>query len=130
MPRRYADPAARRARDREIQRLAANRRVGHDHAYLILYGAPIIKALAPLVAVAAGCAWLWFEVDHRLLATAAIVAGGAMLVLYTASTIGATGPQARQMARATGRRTRPVWWHGVGLAGLLLLGFAYEVMPR
>jgi hypothetical protein len=40
MARRYTNAAERRARDREIQRLAANRRVGHDHAYLILFWIP------------------------------------------------------------------------------------------
>ena len=130
MPRRYADAAARRARDREIQRLAANRRIGHDHAYLIMFGLPALRIALPLLAVAGGCAWLWFKVDHKFLAVVAGVAGLAMVVLYAASTIGATSPQSRAMANATGQRSRPVWWHGVGLAGVLLCAFAWMVMPR
>jgi hypothetical protein len=130
MARRYASDADRRARDREIQRLAANRRVGHDHAYLILYGLPTLRVIVPLVLLAAGAVWVWFNIDHKLIGFVAVLAGGTMVLLYGVNTYAATGPQARQMSRATGRPTRPAWWHAVGLAGAVLLALAYVVTPR
>jgi hypothetical protein len=128
MPRRYTSDADRRARDREIQRLAANRRVGHDHAYLILFGPAMARGVG-LLLLAAFAVWLWFEVDHKVIAFAAAAMGVALLVLYAASTIASTGNNARMMARATGRSPRPFWWHGVGLAGVVLLALAYVVLP-
>jgi hypothetical protein len=55
--------------------------------------------------------------------------GIAFTLAYAASTIAATSPQHRMMAKATNRRTRPLWWHGVGAAGLLLLALAYVALP-
>jgi hypothetical protein len=130
MARRYTSAAERHDRDREIQRLAANRRIGHDHAYLIVYGVPILRVLVPLALATGVAALLWWKVDHKLIGLVAAAAGGFLLLAYVASTIGATGPQARQMARATGRPARPFWWHGVGLAGAVLLVLAFAVIPR
>ena len=128
MARRHTTAAERRARDREIQRLAANRRVGHDHAYLILFGPAIARGFG-LLALVAGAAAMWHYVDHRLIGLVSAVAGIGMVVLYAANTIGASTTQAKQMALATGRRTRPLWWHGVGAAGVVLLALAYVAVP-
>lgn len=129
MPRRYTSDADRRARDREIQRLAANRRVGHDHAYLILYGIPGLRILVPLLLAAGGALWAWFYVDHKVIAFAAAAGGITLCLLYTANTIHATGWQARQQVAAGMRKARPFWWHGVALAGVVLLALAYVVLP-
>lgn len=118
----------RRERDRATRRHAANQRVGHEHAYMILYGAPVAKA-AGLVALAGGCVWAWSRIDHRPLAIGAGALGGLLLALYAASTVRATSLHARQMAQATGRPVRPVWWHAVAVAAVLLLGFAWVAMP-
>jgi len=128
MARRYTSAADRRNRDREIQRLAANRRVGHDHAYLILFG-PFIGRGFGVLALIAGAAAVWHYADHRLIGFAAAAAGILMVTLYAANTIGASTVQAKQMALATGRRTRPLWWHGVGAAGIVLLALAYVALP-
>jgi uncharacterized membrane protein len=129
MARRYVSSAERRTHDREIRRLAANRKVGHDHAYLILFGGWIPWAVG-FVLVAIGCAWMWFHVDHRTIAFAAASLGFFALLAYVASTYAVTGVQARQMALATGRPPRPMWWHGVLVAGVALLALAYVAMPR
>jgi len=128
MARRYAGAADRRARDREIQRLAANRRVGHDHAYLILFGPAMARGVGLLLLVA-GAVWLWFNVSHRAIGFVAAAVGGTLLVLYAASTIAASSPSARGMVKATGQG-RPAWWHGIGLAGAVLLVLAFVVIPR
>ena len=129
MPRRYTSDADRRSRDREIQRLAANRRVGHDHAYLILFG-PAFARVFGLLLLAAGAAWVWFNVSHKLISFAAAAVGITLVLLYVANTIGTSTMQAKQMALATGRRVRPLWWHGVGAAGAVLLVLAWVAVPR
>jgi hypothetical protein len=130
MPRRYANAQARRDRDREIQRLAANRRIGHDHAYLIVFGMPILRVLVPLLGIALAAAWMWFYVDHKLIGMVAAVGGIAMVLAYAANLIGTGGTTRKNMALATGRRVRPLWWHGVGAAGVVLLALAYVAVPR
>jgi hypothetical protein len=130
MARRYTSAAERRDRDREIQRLAANRRVGHDHAYLILFGAPILRIVGPLVLAAGVAALLWWKVDHRLIGFVAAAGGIFLTLAYVANLIGTSGLQRRMMATANGRRVRPLWWHGVGAAGAVLLTLAFVVIPR
>jgi hypothetical protein len=129
MARRYTNAAERRARDREIQRLAANRRIGNDHAYLIVYG-PAIAYGVGLLLLVVGAAWMWFTVSHKLIGFVSAAAGIMLVLLYVANTIGTSGIQNKQMALATGRRTRPLWWHGVGVAGVVLLALAYVAVPR
>jgi hypothetical protein len=129
MPRRYA-VRDRRERDREQRRSWANRRVGQDHAYFILFWEPILKVAVPLVFAVAGAVWLWFSADHKVIGFVAAVAGLALLAFYAASTVAATGPQARQMARATGKPARPSWHHLAGAAGLVLLALAYVAIPH
>jgi hypothetical protein len=118
--------------EREIRRqrrlAAADRRIGHDMAYWYEFGPLIVKGIA-LVVPTAAAAWVWFNVDHRVIGLVAGTTGLAMLFAYIASTIASTGPNARMMSRATGRRARPVWWHGVGAAGVLLVALAYVAMP-
>jgi hypothetical protein len=118
--------------DKEIRKrrreAAADRRIGHDLAYWYEF-APLLARGACLALLAAGGAWVWFNVDHRLIALISAAFGIVGVGLYVASTIAATSPNARMMARATGRPTRPRWWHGVGLAGALLLALAYVAMP-
>jgi hypothetical protein len=130
MARRYTNAAERRARDREIQRLAANRRIGNDHAYLIVYGVPILRIAVPLVLTVVGAALAWWKVDHKLIGFISAAAGITLVLLYVANTIGTSGIQNKMMATATGRRTRPIWWHGVGVAGVVLLALAYVAVPR
>lgn len=131
MARRYTMSAAeRRERDREQQRTWANRRVGHDHAYLILYGIPSLRIIVPVVLAVVGAVWLWFNVDHEMIGFFSAAAGFAMLLAYGANTIATGGNLKKTMALATGQRTRPAWWHGVGAAGAVLLALAVVVLPR
>jgi hypothetical protein len=114
--------------DRDIMRRAAMRKIGEENAYLIAFGPSIARAVG-FALLALGAVWVWFNVDHRTIGFVAGVLGAIMLVSYFASTIDATSPQKRMMSRATGQRTRPRWWHGVGIAGALLLGLAYLALP-
>jgi hypothetical protein len=114
--------------ERDIVRRAALREFGERHAYAILFG-PAIARAAGLALLAVGAAWVWFNVDHRTIGFTSAAVGIAFVLAYAASTIAATGPQRRMMARATGQRTRPIWWHGVGAAGVLLLALAYVALP-
>ncbi len=114
--------------ERDIMKRAALREIGERHAYAIVFGPSIARA-AGFVLLTAGGAWVWFNVDHRLLGFIAAFAGVLMLVAYIASTIAATSPDKRMMSRATGQRSRPLWWHGVGIAGGLLLALAYVALP-
>lgn len=114
--------------DADIMRRAALRRVGERHAYAIVFGPSIARAVGfALLALAA--AWVWFNVDHRTIGFVSAALGITFTLAYAASTIAATSPQRRMMAKATDRRTRPLWWHGVGAAGALLLALAYVALP-
>lgn len=126
--RARADRRSQREIDRDIMRRAALRRFGERHTTMILFG-PSIARTVGFVALTAGAAWVWFNVDHRTIGLVAGTLGLVMLFAYAASTIAATSPDARMMARATGQRTRPLWWHGVGAAGVLLVALAYVALP-
>jgi hypothetical protein len=118
--------------EREIRRqrrqAAADRRIGHDMAYWYEFG-PFLARAVGLALLAGACAWVWFNVDHRTIGFVAAAVGIVFTLAYAASTIAATSPQNKMMASATGRRTRPMWWHGVGAAGVLLLALAYVALP-
>lgn len=113
--------------DRDQRRAAANRRIGHDMAYWYAYGPPVAK-VAGLLALAGGCWWVWENVDHRHLSTGFGVTGVGLLLAFGASTLGASGSQARIRARATGQTARSPWWYAVAAAGVLMLGAAYLLM--
>ena len=119
---------SRKEIDADIMRRAAARKIGEDNAYWIFFGPSIARGLG-FVLLAAGAAWVWFNVDHRLIGFVAAFFGVLMTLAYAASTVASTGTQARQLARATGRRPRPLWWHGVGAVGILLLALAYVAIP-
>jgi hypothetical protein len=130
MARRYTSATERRNRDREIQRLAANRRIGHDHAYLIVYGVPILRVLVPLVLAVVIAVLLWWKVDHKVIGFFAAIGGIVLTLAYVANLVGTSSVHSRMMAKATGRPPRPVWWHGVGAAGVVLMALAFVVIPR
>jgi hypothetical protein len=111
---------ARRKRDKDIQRAAANRRIGHDLAYEIMFGPALIKAGFVLL-LAAAAVWVWFNVDHTRLAGVVGGAGVLVLVVYGAWVLRGTSVQARQMARASGVTERRRYWHMTGAAGVLLV---------
>jgi hypothetical protein len=107
----------------DIQRAAANRRIGHDHAYLIVMGPFLIRA-GLVVLLAALAVWVWFNVDHTRLAGAVGAAGVLVLLAYGAWVLRGTSVQARQMARATGTEGRRRHWHMAGAAGVLMVAAA------
>lgn len=115
----------RRRRDRELRRSAANRRIGHDHAYAIVFGpiaAPIFATLAGVVAAG----WVWYHVDHQRIA-AVVGAAGILCVLAYAAWLLKTGTlHTRMMAAARGVRPSP-WWHAVAVAGALFIAAAYVI---
>jgi hypothetical protein len=118
--------------DADIMRRAALRRMGERHATMIVFGpyiVPLVVWTVVLGLLAGGSAWVWFNIDHRTIAFVAAAVGIAFVMAYAASTVAATSPRNRGLARATGQRARPLWWHGVGLAGVLLLALAYVSMP-
>lgn len=124
----YAQGRDRRARDRELQRAAANRRIGHDHAYLIVAGPPIVKFVVAPILVAAGLAWVWFNVDHHRISLVVGALGLACVFVYAAWFTLAGNLHARQMARANGQiLTTPWMWHAVAAAGVALLVAAYLI---
>ena len=131
MPRRRATTAERRDRDREIRRLSANREIGRRHPYATLLGADwLIPRVLGFIVLSIGAAWTWFHVDHKLIGFVAAAAGIMMVLAYAGNLVGTSGLQAKQMALATGRRIRPLWWHGVGAAGAVLLVLAWVAVPR
>lgn len=121
-----------RRSEKEIRRsrrqAAADRRIGHDMAYWYEIG-PFAVRVAGLALLAGAAAWVWFNVDHTVIAFLAAAVGIALTLAYAASTYAAASPQRRMLSRATGQRSRPLWWHGVGAAGVLLLALAYVTMP-
>lgn len=113
----------RQRRDRELRRAAANRRIGHDHAYLIVAG-PYLGRLLAAVVLAVGLAVMWIKVDHHRIALVAGALGILAILIWTAWFLRAGTLRARMMATARGERASP-WWHGLAAAGLCLIVAAY-----
>lgn len=109
----------RRRRDRELQRAAANRRVGHDHAYLILFGPEIAKGILLLLLVAAA-AWAWFYVDRVRVAGVVGFLGVIVLAAYSAWAV-RNGTLAGRLTAAARGRTRSAHWHLAGASGALMV---------
>jgi hypothetical protein len=123
----YAQRRDRRYRDRETQRAAANRRIGHDHAYLIMFGPTVVKLIG-LAGVGAALAWVWLNVDHHRISL--VVAGLGILcaLVYAIWFAWAGNAHARMMRRAQGELlTLSMWWHLVALAAVLLFAAAYLI---
>ncbi len=111
------------ARDREQQRAAANHRIGHDRAYWILYGRPVMAVLVPVGAVLAGGAWLWNTADRGQVSSGVGLVGLMLLLAYGVWLIKTGSAQAKIRARAMGVH-RSIRMHLVGGAGLLLVAAA------
>jgi hypothetical protein len=118
----------RRRRDRELQRAAANRRFGHDNAYLILFGPQVFWAVVVLLLVALGV-WAWYAVDHATIAGVVGAAGVLALAVYGARTARAGTLSGRLNAAATGR-TSSARWHLVGASGLLMVAAAVTIWAQ
>lgn len=110
----------RRKRDREQQRWAANKRVGHDLAYWILYGGQMLAAVG-LALLAFAAVWVWVSVDRILIAETLGAVGILILAVYAAWWARRATPQSRVLARAAGMANNALVWHLVGAAGLLLV---------
>jgi hypothetical protein len=107
--------AQRRERGRLQRERAANRRIGHDFAYVIHFG-PYIAVVGAGLAALAGLWLVWVRVDRGLLAAlsgaaALVVAAGWLLYGRRSKAL-----QARLVARAHGRRD----YTGVAVAGVVL----------
>lgn len=109
--------AGRRSYGRDVRRRTANKRVGHELAYLIVCGPTVTVVLV----IVGACAWLWFNVDHHRLAQVALVSGAVCVIVWLVWVIKGLGLHTRMMALAEGR-TRSAYGHLVGLAGLCLIG--------
>jgi hypothetical protein len=116
-----------RQRDREQRLRAANRRIGHDLAYVVVFGPPLVKA-ALLGAVVYGAWWVWTHVDHARISLAIGMFGVLCLIGYGAWIVQRGSVHHRLMARATGHR-HSHWWHALPAAGVLLV-FAAVVTAR
>lgn len=118
----------RRRRDRELQRAAANRRVGHDHAYLILFGGQI-AVLGVVLLLAASATWAWFFVDHARLAGIVGFAGVVLLAAYGAW-LARNGTLAGRLNAAARGVTRRGHWHLAGVSGALMLFAAVMIWQQ
>jgi hypothetical protein len=117
----------RRQRDRDQQRAAANRRIGHDHAYLIVGGPPLAKLLAVAIVVV-GAWWAWTHVDHHRISLVLAVLGTLCVVVYAVWFAVTGNAHSRMMRRAQGEiLTLSMWWHAVAIAAVLLFVAAYLV---
>ncbi len=117
----------RRLLDEQQQRAAANKRIGHELAWWIIFGAPAVRwALMLGLPVAAGW-WVWTHVDHRHIALALGGLGIVLLVAY-AGWIMRNGLHARMMAVARGREINRAMWHLIGGAGALLFAGAIALL--
>lgn len=117
----------RRQRDRDQQRAAANRRIGHDYAYAIV-GGPFVAKVVGLLALAAGLWWTWLHVDHRRISLVIFALGLLCVLVYAGWFIRAGSNHARMMQRATGQIPSSPWlWHLLALAGVLLMAAAYLI---
>lgn len=124
----YAQRRDRRHRDRELQRSAANRRIGHDHAYLIVAGPPIVKFIVLPAVLGAGMLWVWFNIDHHLISLVWAALGVLCLFVYAAWFALSGNAHSRMMARAQGQIiTTPWMWHAVAGAGVSFLTAAYLI---
>lgn len=119
----------RRRRDREIRRAAANRRIGHDHAYLIVMG-PFLHRVGALLLIAAGALAAWHFVDRELLAGVTGGAGALILIAYLARALKGSTTQARLMSIAQGTAHRGRYWHVAGAAGALLVAAAIAMVTQ
>lgn len=117
---------ARRERDREQRRRAANERIGHENAYLMMVVWPAVSLVAPPAGLFLLGWWVWLNVDHALIVTIFTFAGVAALVVYALSTLLTVGPRALMRKRVMGQR-RHVAWHLTGVAGAVLLAGAYLI---
>jgi hypothetical protein len=123
----YAQNRARRQLDRTQRRAAANRRLGHDHAYLIVVW-PVVSKLLAVGALVAGLWWCWFNVDHHRISV--VLAGLATIcaLVYAVWFARAGNTHARMMRAAQGQiMTLSMYWHLVAVAAVLLFVAAYLV---
>lgn len=110
----------RRQRDRDQRRAAANRRIGHDMAY-VYEVARFVGPVLTMAAIAAGVWWVWTHVEHGRIAAwlaaagALACVGGFGWMLFTGST------RARMMRLAHGRTTATLPAGLTAVAGVLLL---------
>jgi hypothetical protein len=121
---RRDDRASRKAR----RQAAADRRIGHDMAYVY----ETTRILGPVVAVlalAAGLLLLWTRVDHTAIAKVTGAAGVLLTSAYAFWWVRTGSTYARTMALATGRPRSP-YWHAVGGAGILLMVASYLIWQQ
>ncbi len=118
----------RRRRDRELQRAAANRRVGHDHAYLILFGPAISWGLVLLAVVVAGIV-AWHKVPHATIAGWLGGAGILILAGYAAWVV-ATGTVRARMSRMAKGQAGSSAPHLTAAAGALMLAAAVLIWSQ
>ena len=111
----------RRQRDKDQRRAAANRRIGHDMAYVYEWfriGTPVLI----LAAVGFAGWWIWTHVNHSHIAMVLGGLGAAMFLTYVTVVYRLTRLATRMRAMASGSDGHVhTAWHAIGGAGVLLL---------
>ena len=123
----YAQRRDRNQLDRTQRRAAANRRIGHDHAYLIVVWPVVSKVLAAAV-LAAGLWWTWLNVDHHRISVVLYALATLCALVYAVWFARAGNAHARMMRAAQGEiLTLSMWWHLVAVAAVCLFAAGYLV---
>lgn len=122
---------SRRQRDRDQRRAAANERIGHENAYMIVYG-KMWAMLGLVVCAVVGATWVHKHVDPLALARgtafALLAAAAVILVPYTAWLLHLLASTNRVLRRYTVAAT-PWWPHLTAIAGGLLVVAGILVLP-
>jgi hypothetical protein len=124
----FAGTRSRRDLDRTQRRAAANRRIGHEMAWLYFWARPL-GIMAVLIALTAGGWFLWTRVDHADIAAAAGSLGIALLMAYGAWLM-ATGSAYQRSIRAARGARRGSAMHLLGFAGALLVAAAIALWSQ
>jgi hypothetical protein len=123
----YAQRRDRRQLGRTQRLAAANRRIGHDHAYLIVVW-PVVSKVLAVAALAAGLWWTWLHVDHHRISIVLSALGTLCALAYAIWFARAGNTHARMMRAAQGEiMTLSMWWHADAAAAVLLFVAAYLV---
>jgi len=102
--------------DRKQLRRGALRSYGRKYRWLIVFGPPIAKFLAVVLAVVGVYLVCWVLIPHWVLGTVALAMSGAAVLAWLAPKVRASGVRRRMLDRATGRSATP------------RLGWAYAVL--
>lgn len=116
--------ADRRRRDKDQRRAARNRRIGHETAYIAEAWERAPSVIIP-IAIAAGVAWAWLNMDHADIVRILSGAGSGLCLTWLGRNVAARSSAAQAVDRAAGV-TRNLW-HPIGIAGVVLLTAAFLV---